>query len=179
MNMLRSFNGVERAAVLMMLVGEDEATAILSQKLDPEEVRQLGKAMYDVADVSEAEVEQVLDDFTYKARGQAQITFDPGPRIETIMTKALGPGHAESVLARIMPPRQAAGNIELLDWFEPSEIAAMIETEHPQIAAVLLANLDPEIAAKVFEHLPEAVQPQILRRIAKLGPVPRPRRSTR
>ena len=48
----------------------------------------------------------------------------------------------------------------------------MIEAEHPQIAAVLLANLDPDIAAKVFEHLPEAVQPQILRRIAKLGPVP-------
>ena len=170
MNMLRSFNGVERAAVLMMLVGEEEAASIL-QKLDPDEVRQLGKAMYDVADVSEAEVEQVLDDFTYKARGRTGITFDPGPRIETIMTKALGPERAESVLARIMPA-QAAGNIELLEWFEPAEIAAMIETEHPQIAAVLLANLDPDIAAKVFEALPEAVQPQILRRIAKLGPVP-------
>jgi len=168
--LLRSFNGVERAAVLMMLVGEDEAASIL-QKLDPEEVRQLGKAMYDVADVSEAEVEQVLDDFTYKARGRTGVTFDPGPKIENMMNRALGPERAEGVLARIMPS-QAAVNIELLEWFEPSEIAAMIETEHPQIAAVLLANLDPEIAAKVFEALPEAAQPQILRRIAKLGPVP-------
>jgi flagellar motor switch protein FliG len=40
---MRTFTGVERAAVLMMLVGEEEAAAIL-QKLDPEEVRQLGKA---------------------------------------------------------------------------------------------------------------------------------------
>ncbi|MBM3929150.1 MAG: flagellar motor switch protein FliG, partial [Sphingomonadales bacterium] len=40
----RTYTGVERAAVLMMLVGDDEAAAIL-QKLDPEEVRQLGKAM--------------------------------------------------------------------------------------------------------------------------------------
>ena len=168
--MLRSFNGVERAAVLMMLVGEDEAASIL-QKLDPEEVRQLGKAMYDVADVSEAEVEQVLDDFTYKARGRSGVTFDPGPKIETMMNRALGPERAESVLARIMPA-QAAASIELLEWFEPVEIANMIETEHPQIAAVLLAQLDPDIAAKVFEALPEAMQPQILRRIAKLGPVP-------
>ena len=168
--MLRSFNGVERAAVLMMLVDEEEAASIL-QKLDPEEVRQLGKAMYDVADVSEAEVEQVLDDFTWKARSRTGVTFDPGPKIETMMNKALGPERAESVLARIMPA-QAAVNIELLEWFEPVEIANMIETEHPQIAAVLLANLDPDIAAKVFEHLPEAMQPQILRRIAKLGPVP-------
>jgi len=168
--MLRSFNGVERAAVLMMLVDEEEAASIL-QKLDPEEVRQLGKAMYDVADVSEAEVEQVLDDFTWKARSRTGVTFDPGPKIETMMNKALGRERAESVLARIMPAQQAV-NIELLEWFEPSEIANMIETEHPQIAAVLLANLAPEIAAKVFEHLPDAMQPQILRRIAKLGPVP-------
>ncbi len=127
--------------------------------------------MFEVADVSEAEVEQVLDDFTYKARGRTGVSFDPGPKIEGMMTRALGPERAESVLARIMPV-QAACNIELLEWFEPAEIAAMIETEHPQIAAVLLANLAPEIAAQVFENLPEAVQPQILRRVAKLGPVP-------
>lgn len=170
MNALRSFNGTERAAVLMMLVGEEEAASIL-QKLDPEEVRQLGKAMYDVADVSEAEVEQVLDDFTFKARGRTGVTFDPAPHIHNVMNKALGPERAESVLSAIMPAQQAA-SIELLDWFEPAEIAAMIETEHPQIAAVLLVNLDPDIAGQVFEALPEAVQPQILRRIAKLGPVP-------
>lgn len=170
MNMVRSFNGVERAAVLMMLVGEEEAAAIL-QKLDPEEVRQLGKAMFTVADVSEAEVEQVLDDFVFKARERSQVSFDPTPRIEGIMTKALGPERAESVLARIAPPQAAAG-LELLQWFEPQEIAAMVEGEHPQIAAVLLANLDPDVAAKVFEHLPEGLQPQILRRVARLGPIP-------
>lgn len=170
MNAIRHFTGVERAAVLMMLVGEEEAAAIL-QKLDPEEVRSLGKAMFNVADVSEAEVELVLDDFVFKARERTGVSFDPAPKIESIMTRALGPERAESVLSRVMPA-QAAASIEWLDWFEPEEIAGMIEEEHPQIAAVLLANLDPDIAAKVFEHLPEAVQPQILRRIAKLGPIP-------
>lgn len=170
MTMARHFTGTERAAVLMMLVGEEEAAAIL-QKLDPEEVRQLGKAMFEVADVKEHEVEQVLDDFVGKARARTGVDFDPAPRIEGMMTRALGPDRAESVLARIMPPQVASG-LELLEWFEPEEIAAMVEAEHPQIAAVLLAHLDPDIAAKVFDHLPEAVQPQILRRIARLGPVP-------
>ncbi|MBX3562957.1 MAG: flagellar motor switch protein FliG [Sphingomonas sp.] len=167
---LRNFNGTERAAVLMMLVGEEEAAAIL-QQLDPEEVRNLGKAMFTVADVSEAEVEQVLDDFTYKARERTSVQFDPAPKIEGIMNRALGAERAESVLSRIAPASAAAG-LEMLAWFEPEEIAKMVETEHPQIAAVLLVNLDPDVAAKVFEHLPEAVQPQILRRVAKLGPVP-------
>jgi flagellar motor switch protein FliG len=168
MTMVRSFNGVERAAVLMMLVGEEEAAAIL-QKLDPDEVRSLGKAMYDVADVSEAEVEQVLDDFVYKARERTHVSFDPTPQIEGMMTRALGPERAGSVLARIMPPPSAG--IDTLDWFEPEEIAAAISAEHPQVAAVVLAHLDPDVAAKVFEMLPDALQPQLLRRVAKLGPI--------
>ena len=53
-----------------------------------------------------------------------------------------------------------------------TSFAAMIAEEHPQIAAVLLAQLDSEVAAQVFDHLPQDVQPQILRRVAKLGPVP-------
>ncbi|RZM01748.1 MAG: hypothetical protein EOP68_21745, partial [Sphingomonas sp.] len=71
----RTYTGVERAAVLMMLVGEEEAATIL-QKLEPEEVRQLGAAMFKVADVSEQEVEDVLDDFVGRARERTAIGFD-------------------------------------------------------------------------------------------------------
>ena len=165
----RTYTGVERAAVLMMLVGEEEAAAIL-QKLDPEEVRQLGKAMFAVADVSEQEVEHVLDDFVGHARERTAIGFDPRPKIEAVMNRALGPEKAESVLARITPP-EAACEIELLDWLDATEIAAMIEKEHPQIAAVLIANLDPAVGSQVLELLPDAVQPDILHRVARLGPI--------
>jgi flagellar motor switch protein FliG len=166
---LRTFTGTERAAVLMMLVGEDEAASIL-QKLDPDEVRDLGKAMFTVADVSEADVEGVLDDFVGRARERTGITFDPRPKIEAVMHRALGHEKAESVLARITPP-EAACEIDLLDWLDATDIAAMIEKEHPQIAAVLIANLDPAVGAQVLELLPDAAQPEILHRIAKLGPI--------
>lgn len=168
-SMGRSYTGVERAAVLMMLVGEEEAAAIL-QKLDPEEVRQLGKAMFSVADVSEREVEDVLDDFVGKARERTGISFDPRPQIEAVMTRALGQEKADSVLARIVPAEDAC-QIDLLDWLDAPEIASMIEKEHPQISAVLIANLDPAVAAQVLELLPDGVQPDILHRIAKLGPI--------
>lgn len=163
------FTGVERAAVLMMLVGDDEAAAIL-QKLDPEEVRELGRAMFAVADVSEAAVESVLDDFVAKARERTAVGFDPRPKIENVMARALGPEKAESVLAHIMPAT-AACELDLLDWMEAGEIAGLIEKEHPQIAAVIIANLDPAVAAQVLEILPDAVQPEIVHRIAKLGPI--------
>ncbi|MEO5493242.1 MAG: flagellar motor switch protein FliG [Sphingomonas sp.] len=165
----RSYTGVERAAVLMMLVGEEEAAAIL-QKLDPEEVRQLGKAMFAVADVGEDQVGDVLDDFVGRARDRTAIGFDPKPIIEGVMTRALGQEKADSVLARITPP-EAACQIDLLDWMDAGEIASMIEKEHPQIAAVVIANLDPVIAGQVLEMLPDAVQPDILHRVARLGPI--------
>ena len=165
----RTYTGVERAAVLMMLVGEQEAAAML-QKLDPDEVRLLGSAMFAVADVSEQEVEDVLDDFVGRARERNSISFDPRPRIEAVMNIALGPEKASSVLARITPP-EAACELELLDWLDAPEIAAMIEKEHPQIAAVLIANLDPAVGGQVLERLPESAQPDILHRIARLGPI--------
>jgi len=153
----------------MMLVGEEEAAAIL-QKLDPEEVRQLGKAMFAVADVGEPEVQMVLDDFVGKARDRTAIGFDPKPIIETMMTRALGPEKADSVLARITPP-DAQCQIDLLDWMDAAEIAAMIEKEHPQIAAVVIANLDQDVAGQVLELLPDSIQPEILHRVARLGPI--------
>ncbi len=165
----KSFSGVERAAVLMMLVGDDEAASIL-QKLEPDEVRQLGKAMFAVADVSEHEVEAVLDDFVAKARERTAVGFDPRPKIESVMMRALGQEKADSVLSRITPASDAC-QIDLLDWLDAGEIAALVETEHPQIAAVLIANLDPAIAAQVLESLPESVQPDVLHRIATLGPI--------
>jgi flagellar motor switch protein FliG len=165
----RSYTGVERAAVLMMLVGEDEATAIL-QKLDPEEVRELGAAMIAVADVSEQEMADVLEDFVGRARTRTGIQFDPKPQVEALMTRALGASKAESVLTRIVP-QDTAGELEMLQWLEPADIARIIADEHPQIGAVLIANCDPAVAGQVLELLPDAMQPELLHRVAKLGPV--------
>jgi flagellar motor switch protein FliG len=74
------------------------------------------------------------------------------------------------VLARITPP-DAQCQIDLLDWMDAAEIAAMIEKEHPQIAAVVIANLDQDVAGQVLELLPDTAQPEILHRVARLGPI--------
>jgi len=165
----KTFSGVERAAVLMMLVGDDEAASIL-KKLEPDEVRDLGRAMFAVADVSELEVESVLDDFVARARDRTAVGFDPRPKIESVMMRALGQEKADSVLARITPAA-AACELDLLDWLDASEIAQLVDKEHPQIVAVIIANLDPSIGAQVLEILPESIQPDVLHRIAKLGPI--------
>lgn len=166
---VKRINGSAAAAVLLMLFDEDEAAQILS-RLEPEEVRQLGYAMYDVVDVEVAEVNQALDCFVERARGRTTIGYGAAKHIRGAMTKALGPERANTMLARITPPQQSP-KLAMLKWMEPKDIAAIIEPEHTQIMAITLAHLDPERAAAVLQMLPAEKQDEVVYRVATLGPV--------
>lgn len=166
---IRSLKGSAAAAVLLMLFEEDEAAQILS-RLEPDEVRQLGYAMYDVADVEVDEVNAALDQFVAKARGRTTIGYGATQHIRGAMHKALGPDRADTLLARITPPTRST-KLSMLKWMEPSEIASIIELEHPQIMAIVLAHLDPTVAATTLQMLPTEMQDDVVYRVATLGPV--------
>ena len=166
---LRPLHGSAAAAVLLMLFNEDEAAEILS-RLEPDEVRQLGYAMYDVADLEIEEVNQALDQFVSKARRRTTIGYGASRHIRGAMHKALGPERADNILARITPPTRST-KLSLLKWMEPGEIATVIENEHPQVMAIVLAHLDPRTAADVLTMLPNEYQEDLVYRVATLGPV--------
>jgi len=161
--------GTEAAAILLMVLAEDEAAEVLS-RLDPDEVQALGGAMFSVADVSERQVDQVLDQFVDRARARTTIGFGADRQIRGMMERALGQDRAENVLARITPAKHAS-TLDALKWMEPETVARLVEHEHPQIAALVLAHLDPPIAADVLQLLDPEVQPELVHRIATLGPV--------
>ncbi len=162
-------SGSEAAAILLMLLGDDEAADVLS-RLEPNEVQHLGAAMFSVADVSEAQVESVFDLFLNRARARTTIGFGAAPRIRSVMEQALGPERAENVLARITPPTRSRA-LDALRWMDTKTIASLVEHEHPQIAALVLAHLDPPIAADVLQLLPMDVQPDVVYRVATLESV--------
>ena len=162
-------SGSAAAAVLLMLFDEDEAAQILS-RLEPEEVRELGYAMYDVVDVEVGEVNHALDKFVNKAKGRTTIGYGAAQHIRGAMHKALGPDRADTMLARITPPQRSA-RLAMLKWMEPKEIAGAIELEHPQIMAIVLAHLEHQAAASVLQLLPAEVQDEVVYRVATLGPV--------
>lgn len=168
-DVIRPMTGSAAAAVLLMLFEEDEAAQILS-RLEPEEVRQLGYAMYDVADVEVGEVNSALDQFVNKARGRTTIGYGATNHIRGAMHKALGPERADNMLARITPPTRST-KLSMLKWMEPTEIAAIIEQEHPQIMAIVLAHLEATVAATTLQLLPPEVQDDVVYRVATLGPV--------
>jgi flagellar motor switch protein FliG len=168
-NASRTPKGSEAAAILLMLLAEEEAAQVLS-RLEPDEVQHLGGAMFNVADVSEVQVNTVFNIFVDQARARTTVGVGADTHIKNMMERALGTERAENMLSRITPPSRSNA-LDALKWMDARTIATMIEPEHPQIAAIVLAHLEPPIAADVLQLLDESIQPDLVYRVATLGPV--------
>lgn len=161
--------GTQKSAILMMLLAEDEAAETLKH-LSPREVQHLGSAMYSVADVGQDAVDAVLDEFLMAATEQTNLGFGAGPHIKNVLVKAFGEDKAGSVLSRITPP-EGNKSIEILEWMDARSISEMIAGEHPQVIAVVLAHLNPVLAAEVLTLLPIDSQGDMLLRVAMLDTI--------
>jgi flagellar motor switch protein FliG len=161
--------GTQKSAILMMLLGEDEAAEIL-KNLSPREVQHLGGAMYSVQGVEQNTVNAVLDEFLAIIKQQTSLGLGAGNYIRNVLTKALGGDKAQSVLSRITPA-SSERPIEILDWMDARAISELILDEHPQIVALIISYLDYGLAADVLGLLPLELQPEVVRRIATLETV--------
>jgi len=164
-----ALSGTEKSAILMLLLGEDEAAAIL-QNLSPREVQHLGTAMYSVAGVEQNTVNAVLDEFLETIKKQTGLGLGAGRYIENVLTKALGDDKAQSILGRITPA-SSESQIDILDWMDARSISELIIDEHPQIKALIISYLDFGLGADVLTLLPEDIQADVVQRIATLETV--------
>ena len=159
-----SLTGTQKSAILMMLLGEEEASEIL-RNLNPREVQHLGRAMYSVQGLDQDTVNKVLDEFLTIIKEQTSLGLGAGNYIRNVLNKALGEDKAQSVLSRITPS-SSNQPIEILDWMDSKSIAELITDEHPQIIALVISYLDFGVGADVLGLLPEDVQPDVIARIA-------------
>lgn len=166
---LDALTGSQRAAVLMLLLGEQQAAEIL-RFLNPREVQALGGAMMSVADLSQEAVNVVLDEFVATLKKQTSLGLGTGDYVEKVFRRALGEDKALSVLSRIMPGQGSKG-LEILKWMDARSIADMIRGEHPQVVAIILSVLEYDVAADVLNFLPTETRPEVIQRVASLETV--------
>jgi len=159
-------SGAERAAVLLMSLGEESAAEVL-RHMGPKEVQRLGTAMANLSNISKTEVSEVLEEFTQAVEEQTALGVGADDYIRNVLTSALGEEKAGGLINRILLGRNSKG-LEALKWMEPRAVAEVIRLEHPQIIAIVLSYLDPDHAAEVLGFLPERSQPDILMRVASL-----------
>jgi flagellar motor switch protein FliG len=162
-------SGTQKSAILMMLLGEEEAAEIL-KNLGPREVQHLGAAMYSVRNTDQQTVNAVLDEFLLIIKRQTSLGLGAGNYIRNVLNRALGEDKAQSVLSRITPA-SSERPIEILDWMDARSIAELLQDEHSQIIALIISYLDYSQASDVLNLLPRDIQPEIVRRIATLETV--------
>ena len=164
-----ALTGTQKSAILMMLLGEDEASEII-RNLSPKEVQHLGSAMYSVQGLDQDTVNRVLDEFLEIIKEQTSLGLGTDSYIKNVMTKALGNDKAQSVLGRITPV-SSDRPIEILDWMDARAIAEMVTDEHPQIISLIISYLEASVGADVMNMLPPDLQADVIRRVATLETV--------
>ncbi|MBU29688.1 MAG: flagellar motor switch protein FliG [Gammaproteobacteria bacterium] len=166
---IEGLTSTDRAAVLLLLLGEQEAANIIKY-MDPKEVQSIGAAMVSAADMSQEAVNYVLDEFVSTLKKQTSLGLGTSDYVEDVLKRALGEDKAASVMGRILPG-QASKGLEILKWMDARAIADMVRNEHPQVIAIILSVLEFEVAADVLQFLPQTVRPEIMQRVAALETV--------
>ena len=166
---MANMTSTQRAAVLMLLLGEEQASDII-RFLNPKEVQALGAAMVQVQDLSQEAINVVLDEFVATIKKQTSLALGTADYVEKVFKRALGDDKAASVLGRISPGAGSKG-LEILSWMDARSIADMIQAEHPQVVAIILSVLEPVVAADVLAFLPIDSRAEVIQRVASLETV--------
>jgi len=162
--------GTQSAAILLMSLGEQDAANLLKQ-LDAKDVQKLGLAMAELKEISREQMTSVLETFIGIADSKANLSTGSTDYVRRVLTQAVGKQKADLLLDRIASGQTGQG-IEALKWMEAKAVAQIISGEHPQIAAIVLAHLEPEQSASIMPLLSEDLRTEVLMRIASLNEVP-------
>ncbi len=162
-------NKVEKAAILLLSLGETDAAQVL-RHLGPKEVQKVGVVMAQMRNVQREQVERVMSEFVDAVGDQTSLGVGADSYIRKMLTQALGEEKAGSLIDRILLGGSTSG-LDSLKWMEPRAVADVIRYEHPQIQAIVVAYLDPDQAGEVLSHFDHKVRLDIILRVSSLNTV--------
>ena len=169
--MAKEFSGPEKAAVLLMSLGEDAASKVL-EHMDEREIQNIGNYMASLGEVDAKEMDNINKEFfDMVSFGMGGLGVSGVDFLRNTLSKALDPEKAEEIINNITLPGDEmtlGGGIDTVRSLEPQVIASFLINEHPQTAAIILAHLDPQIASKAIAELPEENRTEIMYRLATL-----------
>ena len=161
--------GLEDSAILLMSLGEEEASEVFKH-LTPKEVQRLGETISKMKAVTRERVDSVIESFEKVAASESLLVTDNNEYVKAVLRRALGEDKAGLLIDRIMQGNDVTG-IESLKWMDPSSVAELLRTEHPQIVAVILVHLEFDQAGEVLKLFSERHRNEVMVRIATLDGV--------
>lgn len=162
-------NGKKKAAIFLMVMGED-FTAEVFRHLEDREIKALGEEMAGIKKVDAKTVSSVMDDFS-REMGDGSMGISGKDFLQKAMPKAFDTKKADNLLGDLLS-KENEKSFEKLSSYNPTVLANLLMSEHPQTIALILVNMKYQTAADIIKLLPEHIQGEVIIRIADLDDVP-------
>lgn len=166
---ISKLDGVEKAAILLLSLSEEDAAQILKH-LEPKQVQRVGMAMAQTTDLNQAKIAAVHRRFIEQIQNFSTIGFQSEEFIKRALTAALGEEKAANLIDQIVLGGGARG-LDSLKWMDSKQVANIIRNEHPQIQTIVLSYLEPVQSAEILSQFSDKVRLDLTMRIANLEEV--------
>jgi flagellar motor switch protein FliG len=172
--MAEKLTGPEKAAVLLISLGDELASDVL-KNLDDKDIQLIGNYMTRAASVSSDSIDSVSEEFYREASsGEGGLVAGGRDYVKKVLEKALEPWKVQELMERMAftGEEESGGGLDAIRILDAKTIANFMRNEHPQTCAIILAHLDPSHAAAVLKELPEKFQSEVALRMAVLERIP-------
>ncbi len=163
-------DGRSKAAVFLACLAPEQAGKILAN-MKEEEIEQLTLDLSGLGKIDPDTRESVMEEFHSMYVANRFVTAGGIEYARGLLESALGPERALEILTKLQSSLQEVP-FEFLKRADPSQIASFIQDEHPQTIALILAHLEPNVAAVVLGGMPAEIRPEVLMRIATMDRTP-------
>lgn len=163
-------SGVRKAAIVTLLLGEEQATAIFKHlhegeiELIAREVAGIGQVLPDIG-------APVLEEFHHMWRAADYVARGGVDYAQRLLTKTLGPEMARRILERVTKSCESTFVFNALEKSDPQQLSKFIVSEHPQTIALILAHLKSAQAAQLLGLLPDTLRVDVITRMANLDEI--------
>jgi flagellar motor switch protein FliG len=163
-------NGIRKAAILCLALGDDAASAIFKH-LEEDEVQLISRELASLQNITSDAVDDVLEEFHQLLLAQTYVVSGGVDYAKRLLVKAYGPEVAKRLLDRITRSLESTAGFEALQKVDPQQLSKLFQNEHPQTIALVLAHLDASTAADTLQFLPEPQHAEIALRMANLNAI--------
>lgn len=159
---------MRKAAILLVAVGENLAKEIL-RDLPEADVQRLTEELADLRGITPEISAEILEEFWQLLETQNFMVHGGLDYASRLLVDAFGKERADDLLLMVRRSQEAAqGNLAKLQRTDPQQLGKLLECEHPQTIALVLAHLDPRRASQVLENLSEEHKVVSVQRLAEM-----------
>jgi flagellar motor switch protein FliG len=165
---VQRYSGLQKAAVLMVTLGE-ELSGLVLKHLEEDEVAAIGKEVARIPAITAAEAEGILDEFYQMSMAQDYVLKGGIEYARKMLINAFGPEMATRILDRLVKLLgHDTASFDALQKADPQQLAKFIHSEHPQTIALILSHLGSSQAAGLLFSLPPELRADVALRMANL-----------